>query len=226
MIIIHGDDSVAARNQLNDLILAASVKEAEIKRLSAKDANLTSITQILEGLTLFGKAPVLILEGIFSLPKSKNKDLLLDFLAKYTDRDIFLYEDKTLSPTALKPFSKAKVNQHKPAPIIFTFLDSLRPGGPTKSLKLLSDLEVAHQHAELIFAMLIRQVRLLLQALEPASLKAAPWQKARLVSQARLFGERGLLKLHNDLYRIDKQLKTGANPLDLSLQLFNLIANL
>lgn len=226
MIIIHGEDIVSARNQLNDLVLAASARGSEIKRLSAKDADLTGITQILEGLTLFGKTPVLVIEGLFSLPKSKNKDLLLGFMAKYADRDIFLLEDKALTPTALKPFSKAKTNEHKPPSIIFSFLESLRPNGATKSLKLLADLEAAHQPPELIFAMLVRQVRLLIQALEPSTLKAAPWQKSRLTTQARLFGEEGLLKLHDDLYRTDKELKTGTNPLDLSLHLFNLVANL
>ena len=226
MIIIHGEDIVSARNQLNDLILAASARGSEIKRLSAKDADLTGITQILEGLTLFGQTPVLVIEGLFSLPKSKNKDLLLGFIAKYADRDIFLLEDKALTPTVLKPFSKAKTNEHKPPAIIFSFLESLRPNGATKSLKLLADLEAAHQPPELIFAMLIRQVRLLIQALEPATLKAAPWQKSRLTAQARLFGEGRLLKLHDNLYRIDKELKSGINPLDLSLHLFNLVANL
>lgn len=226
MIIIYGEDIVSARNQLNDLILAASVGGKEVKRLSAKDADLTGITQILEGLTLFGKTPVLVIEGLFSLPKSKNKDLLLDFMSKYADRDIFLLEDKALTSTVLKPFAKAKFHEHKPPAIIFSFLESLHPNGATKSLKLLADLEAAHQPPELIFAMLVRQVRLLIQALEPNTLKAAPWQKSRLIAQARLFSEEGLLKFHANLYRIDKELKTGVNPLDLSLHLFNLIASL
>jgi|CXWL01.1.fsa_nt_gi DNA polymerase III delta subunit len=226
MVIIHGEDIVSARNQLNDLILAYTAKELEVKRLSAKDLDLTSVTQILEGLTLFGKKPALVIEGLFSLPKSKNKDLLTDFLAKYSDRDIILFESKPLTPTLLKPFTKAKVHNHKPAAIIFTFLDSLRPGGSQRSLKLLGDLENARQPPELIFAMLVRQVRLLIQALEPSTLKAAPWQKNRLTTQSRAFGEEALLSLHEKLYRIDKVIKTGTNPIDLSLHLFNLVANL
>jgi len=226
MIIIHGEDTVSARNRLNDLIETAQAKGLGLKRLTAKDLDLTTATQVLEAATLFGETPLIVIEGLFSLTKSKNKDNLISFISGYQDREIILFEDKTVSPTTLKPFPKAKAHEHKPAAIIFTFLDSLRPGAAAKSLKLLGDLESARQPAELIFAMLIRQVRLLIQAGQPANLKIAPWQKSRLTAQARLFGEERLLKLHGRLYHLDKDLKTGANPLDLSLQLMNLIANL
>lgn len=226
MIIIHGDDTVKSRHQLNDLIAAARYKDQEIKRFDADALDLTSLTQVLEGLTLFGKTPLLVVEDLFSLPKSKKKDSLIEFLSKYQERDLILYEKKPLSATALKPFAKAEVKEHKPAAIIFSFLENLRPGSSGKSLGRLADLETSGEPAELIFAMIVRQVRLLIQALEPATLKAAPWQKQRLTTQARAFGERALLKLHDDLYFIDKQLKTGQNPLDLSTKIFNLVANL
>ena len=226
MIIIHGEDTVSARNRLNDLIETAQAKGLGLKRLTAKDLDLTTATQVLEAATLFGETPLIVIEGLFSLTKSKNKDNLISFISGYQNREIILFEDKTVSPTTLKSFPKAKAHEHKPAAIIFTFLDSLRPDGAAKSLKLLEGLESARQPAELIFAMLVRQVRLLIQALEPNSLKMAPWQKSRLTAQARLFGEERLLKLHRRLYHLDKDLKTGANPLDLSLQLMNLIANL
>ncbi len=226
MVIIHGEDIVSSRNHLNNLILASTAKDLEIKRHSAKDLDLTLVAQILEGLTLFGKKPVLVIEGLFSLPKSKNKDLLLDFLAKYSDQEIILYEAKALTPTMVKLFPKARISDYKPAPIVFTFLESLRPGSASRSLRLFTALENAGQPAELVFAMLVRQVRLLVQALEPSSLKVAPWQATRLTTQARAFGEERLLKLHRSLYQIDKGIKTGANPTDLSIQLFNLVAGL
>ena len=226
MIIIHGEDIVFARDRLNELIEAAKNKDLDVKRLVAKDLDLTTATQVLEAATLFGETPLIVIEGLFSLTKSKNKDSLIEFITKYQDRDLLLFEDKALSPTTLKPFAKAKHEEYKPAAIIFSFLDSLHPGGAAKSLKLLDDLTSARQPAELIFAMLVRQIRLLIQALEPNTLKVAPWQKNKLVSQARLFGEGKLLKLHRDLYHLDKGIKTGANPLDLSLQLMSLIANL
>ncbi|MEK7524976.1 MAG: hypothetical protein AAB548_01230 [Patescibacteria group bacterium] len=226
MIIIHGEDTVSARNRLNELIGLAQEKGLGLKRLTAKDLDLTIATQVLEAATLFGETPLIIIEGLFSLTKSKNKDNLLEFISRYQDRDLLLFEDKALSPTALAPFAKAKPEEYKPAAIIFAFLDSLRPGGAAKSLKLLESLESARQPAELIFAMLVRQVRLLIQAGQPADLKMAPWQKSRLTAQARLFGEASLLKLHGRLYHLDKDLKTGANPLDLSLQLMSLIVSL
>ncbi len=226
MIIIHGEDIVVGRNHLNELVDKGKSSAAGISRFDAKDLDLTQLTQVLEGLTLFGQQPLIIIEGLQSLPKSKSKNHLIEFLTKFQDRDVILYEDRALTATMLKPFAKAVIHEHKPAALIFTFLDSLKPGSAPTSLKLLDQLDQANQPAELIFAMLVRQVRLLIQALDPYSLKAAPWQKTRLTSQARAFGESGLLKLHDDLYHIDKQLKTGKNTLDLSTQLFNLVASL
>lgn len=226
MIIIHGEDIVSARNHLNEQLESARANERTIKWLNAKDLDLTTATQILEAATLFGDTPFIIIEGLFSLTKSKNKDGLLEFFSRYQDRDLLLFEGKTVTPAVLKTFSKAKVREHKPAALIFSLLDGLKPGGAAKSLKLLEELESSRQPAELIFAMLIRQVRFLLQALTPASLKAAPWQRNKLVSQARVFGGERLLKLHNDLYHLDKDHKTGVNPLDLSLKLTDLITNL
>lgn len=226
MIIIHGEDTVSARNHLHAEIEKIKGSASDIKRFEARDLDLTILTQSLEGLTLFGQSPTIVIEGIFSLPKSKNKDLLLDFIAKYQDHDVILYENRALTPTILKPFSNSIISGHKPAAIIFTFLDSLKPGNSVRSLNLLTKLEDDRQPAELIFAMLVRQIRLLIQALEPANLKSAPWQKNKLISQARAFGEERLLKIHSTLYKIDKDLKTGRNPLDLSTQIFSLVANL
>ncbi|MBI2325959.1 hypothetical protein HYU91_01080 [Candidatus Collierbacteria bacterium] len=226
MLIIHGDDTVTARNHLNDELEKAKSSSAGVSRFDARDLDLTKLTQVLEGMTLFGLQPMIVIEGLFSLPKSKNKDHLIEFLTKYQDRQIILFENKALTATTLKQFKKATVSGHKPAAIIFTFLDSIKPGSASTSLKLLDQLENANQPPELVFAMLVRQVRLLIQALEPNSLKGAPWQKSRLISQARAFGERGLLTLHHNLYHLDKQLKTGASTLPLSTQLFNLIASL
>lgn len=226
MIIIHGEDIVASRRQLNELIEKGKAAEGGLSRFEARQLDLTKLTQVLEGLTLFGQQPTIIIEGLFSLPKSKTKDLLCLFISKYQERNLLLYEDKGLSAAVLKTFNKAKIFEHKPAPTIFAFLDNLRPNSSSKSLELLGKLELDNQPAELIFAMLVRQVRLLIQALEPNALKVAPWQKTRLISQTRFFGEKKLLKLHNNLYIIDRQYKTGKNPLDLSTQIFNLITTL
>ena len=46
-----------------------------------------------------------------------------------------IYESKPLSPTALKVFAKAEVYEHKPAAIIFTFLEN--PGGFRLNISLL-----------------------------------------------------------------------------------------
>lgn len=226
MIIIHGDDTIKSRNELNNLISTARDTKREVKHLEANVLDSTLLTQVLDGTTLFGETPLVVIDGLFSLPKSKNRDNLVQVISKYTDEDLILYESKLLTPTVLKSFTRAKIKEYKPAALIFSFLEGLRPGSAVKSLQLFSALEETREPAELIFAMLVRQIRLLIQALDPASLKTAPWQKNRLVSQANAFGEDRLLSFHEKLYQIDRKLKTGKNPTNLSLQIFNLLLEL
>jgi DNA polymerase III delta subunit len=70
---------------------------------------------------------------------------------------------------------------------------------------------------EIIFAMIVRQFRLMLNPLD-----LAPWQLARIKSQASHFSPQKLKQIYKDLLRLDYEQKSGLAPLDLkgSLELF------
>ncbi|MBI1872168.1 hypothetical protein HYS10_01985 [Candidatus Collierbacteria bacterium] len=225
MIILHGDDYVSSRNQLNELADEARQKNQVVNRLEAADLELGQLTQLIESRSFFGEDNLIIIFGLLSQVKSKKKDKIIEYLKKNQEASLILYESKEVTQTNLKVFPKAKVIHYKPAPVIFDFLDNIKPGNPRIVGKYQELLDLKTE-PEFIFAMLVRQVRLLIQATEPTNLKTAPWIKNKLIAQARSFGLDRLLKLHEKLYQIDKNIKTGKNPVNLSLQIFNLLLNL
>lgn len=225
MLILHGDDYIKSRNQLNQLADEARQKNQAVNRLEAADLELGQLTQLVESRSFFGEDSLIIIFGLFSLTKSKKKDKITDYLKENQGANLILYEAKEVSGSNLKAFPKAKIFGHKPAPIIFNFLDGLKPGN-VKSVGEFQKLLDQKNEPEFIFAMLVRQIRLLIQATEPTNLKTAPWMKNKLVAQSRAFGLDNLLTFHEKLYQIDKNIKTGKNSTGLSLQLFNFLLNL
>ena len=75
---------------------------------------------------------------------------------------------------------------------------------------------------ELIFYMIVRQLRLMIAVLEEGKneideiKRLAPWQLSKLRSQGGHFGKNKLLDLYKKLYLIDYQTKYGLTPLSLS----------
>ena len=95
-------------------------------------------------------------------------------------------------------------------------MDSIKPGNGPQLVKLFHQtLETAE--IEIIFFMLIRQLRLLLALSEkeetPESIdeikKMAPWQKGKLHNQAAFFTQEQLLTLYQKLFVIEVGQKTG-----------------
>lgn len=225
MLIFHGDDYLASRQTLNTHLDQLANSGYEVNRLEAKDITPSDLTQLLDNTNLFGNKPTPVIFGFFSLLASSNKKKLQEILVKNQKEEVILYEGKTLSATQLKVFPQATTKLFKPKSIIFNFLDSLKPNLNPQSIIMFKEIE-KNEEVELIFALLIRQVRLLIQATEPESLKLPPWQKNKLISQAKMFGIQKLLKLHKDLYLIDRNIKTGRTNLSLSTLIFDLINTL
>jgi len=77
--------------------------------------------------------------------------------------------------------------------------------------------------------MLSRRVSDLIIASDPKGqnlLKTAPWQKSRLISQAKAFPAKTLIALHQQLLVIDESIKTGRTLLPLTTHLDLLIARI
>ncbi len=222
MIILHGNDITLSRNYLHNLIQKAKSNNQDIIKFEAGKIDLTDLKQALSSNSLFGRNNLLIIiYSLFSLPQSNLKNNLLLFLQQKQNSPIILWENKQISPAKLKIFPQAQTQLFKINPLIFKFLEQLGSINQSQNLKNL----LKHDSAAFIFAMLTRQIRLLIQAKSnPSSLKLAPWQINRLKTQSNYFTLEKLLQIHEKLYLIDKNLKTGKLKLDLSYYLDNLFS--
>lgn len=215
MIIIHGDNTIQSYKALSRFENAIS--------LDASQVTLARIRQESEPQDLFGNTQLLIINNLLGGTKSKAKESVIEFLSKHQDLNVLLYETKNLPVTTLKKFTKSTVESYKIENNLFKFLDKLRPHNQKEILewylKLLSD----KTEVEYLFAMTLRQVRLLIQAkFDPKTLSIPPYPAKLVLSQSKLFQDKKLLDLHHQLYEIDRGIKSGVLPggLDLHLEHF------
>lgn len=230
MIILHGEQTVKSRDRLTELLQEAKDKGQDVVRLPAKEVTLASLEEAFASSSLFGTEKVLVFEELHSLPKSKKKDELLKAVAEaaqeHPDQPVIMWEKRALTATMLKPFKGATVEEFKLSQVIWKWLDSLSPAA--NKTKLLQDLQTIYSQdgAELCFAMLARQIRLLISAKDDGQLKGAPFMISKLRKQAAAFTLEKLLQLHRTLLEIDLAQKTSQSRLTLQQQLDLLIYSL
>lgn len=220
--IIHGDDIATSRSVLNDV----RVKKPEALFVDGQTTTLTDLIQQMESGGLFTNEKTIIIERLYTKKKSlKEFEALVAYLqTKTLDNEIILWEDKELDKKSLSLFQHATVKKYKLPQTLFLFLDSLKPNNGKELVKL-SHKVLTVTEEEMVFFMLIRQVRLLLALREKSSAqidevkRLAPWQMNKLQKQANLFTINQLLGLHKKLFLIDKGLKTGELATDLSVAL-------
>ncbi len=228
LYVLHGDQPESARKKLTEL--KAAVKNREVREIDGKHIDPTSLVVALESSSLFGTDVCVIIEGFISSAKKREKafaSTLSKILDASSSADIILYEEKEIDKTTLaKLGSAASVFLFKTPVILFQFLDSLRPGNAKTTLAYFSDT-VAHEAAEVVFVLIVRRVRQLIQLADhitPDGLQS--WQAGRLTAQARHFTIEQLVAMHEELLAIDIAIKTGATPFTLAQLLEQFIIKL
>lgn len=228
LYLIHGDQPEASRSKLVELKAAAKTKE--IREVDARRIEPALLIQALESSSLFGGDLLVVIEGFIGSAKKREKAFvatLTKILEASKQTDIVLYEEKEVDKTTIaKLGSGTEVFLYKTPVILFQFLDSLRPGNAKTSLGLFTQT-VAHEAAEVIFVLMVRRVRQLIQLADtvtPEGLQG--WQASRLTSQARHFTMEQLVAMHKDLLEIDIAIKTGVTPFTLSQLLEQFIIKL
>lgn len=223
--IIHGEDTNASRNALQALR-----EKTQPLILDGEKISLTDLTQVFDGGGLFATEQTIVIEQLLSKRRgTKEFEAMLKLLQEHTlDTELYLWEGKELDKKSLSAFPHATVKAYKLPQTLFLFLDSLKPGQGQKLVQLFHQT-LEHAEAEMIFFMIVRQVRLLLalsdqgkQQIDEVK-RLAPWQQEKLRKQAKIFPLQKLIQLHSHLFEIEKQLKTGGLPLDLSLAIDNLL---
>ncbi len=191
--LFHGEDIGASRKALPPEAIIIEAKTATAERL----------TQLLEGDSLFGDKKPVIIENLKILPKNISGDLILWF-------------DHKLTPGQIKEFSGAKIQEFKLSEVVFKFVESIKPDNQKVMLPLFEQF-CRQEFIEIVFIMIVRQFRLLLDTRQLAG-----WQKDRVVAQAKKFTPESLKSLYKKLLDIDFEQKNGLAISDLkgTLELF------
>lgn len=211
--IIHGDDIVASRKFLND-----EKSKTENTKTFSGTYLLTDIIQTLEGSLFEGETSVFI-ENLLGKKKNTEKEEIISYLSKNASlTNVYIWEDAEIPVKTVQVFKTAQNKLFKLPKLLFTFVDSLKPE-TGKNLIVLFHQLLDQTDADFVFAMIIRQFRLLIAISEDDSIdevkRLSPWQIAKIKKQKSLFTEKQLLLQHNKLFNIDSKLKTGTLSLSL-----------
>ena len=214
---------------MGKLLWEAREKRQEIIKLDGAKASMTDIKLACESGSFFGQEKLVLIENFLGRSKSTEKDAIVAYLGTNCPlKDVVFWESKQISQTNLKKLSKSlAVKLFKLPPLVFKFLDCLSPGNAKVCLAFLKDLR--YQPPELIFYFLCQRFYQLIIAkdLGPKGLtRQAPWQQAKLATQAKKFTLAQLENIYARLLQIDTQVKTGQSPMPLAWHLDLFLAQL
>jgi DNA polymerase III delta subunit len=221
MIIFHGENAALSRGALVSAMQTAKTAGHTIIRLEAKRLTEADLETNLGYQSLFGELKTIVIEELHSLPTSARKKNLLKLLqTTQTPHHLILWEKRSLTPTMLKVFGGAEVKEFKISNSVFNWLDSLSASPQTRTRQLtLLQAALQQEDAFMIFLMLIRQIRLLIQSKSGGQIKGAPFIIAKLKKQAAQFDLEQLVDSHARLLTIDRQQKTSQGRLTLTQEL-------
>jgi DNA polymerase III delta subunit len=206
--LLHGSFSESSRKEFIRLKTEARAKD--IRVLDGRTLDAAALTQAIESNSMFGGDTIVFIENLFG--KLGRKQKLIESLATILNNssaDIILWEDKEVGATVLKNLPKAKITLFKIPSVIFQMLDGIVPDATIRILP--------PEAPELIFAMIVRRVRQLIQlrdGIVPEGLQG--WQASRLTRQAKLFTMDRLLTMYKTLLEMEYSVKNGSSPFTIS----------
>lgn len=228
ILIIHGNDLTSSRN----FYFGEKNKLGESILLEGEGLTYETIFQNAENTSLFEDKKTILIENFFHKNKANTIEFkkIVDYINSNKNLQIIFWEPVELSKTAQNAFTNAVVKTFSYPQVLFAFLDALKPGDYQRIIKMFHGLE-QNMEPELIFFMLNRQFRLMLNVLDSQEKidelkRMAPWQLSKLDKQAHSFGEEKLKKLYKQLFEIDLNSKTGKIPYALERSIDFFLADL
>jgi len=223
--ILHGENTIKSREKLVSLLTDLQAKGIKIVRLEANKLNLPELEAALIQTDLFGATETVVIEELHSLLKSKRKDQLINLVAA-ANKDVILWEKRDLTKPMLAKFPNANIEMFKLSSALFSWLDLFH-----SETQIQKNLESLHKAIEantdhMCFVMLMRQVRLLIQIKEGIIPPGAPFMIKKIKKQANYFSLPTLLQIHEDLFKIDMDLKSSKGFSSLQQRLDLLVVNL
>ncbi len=208
MIILHGENQVATREQLTTLRQAGVKQGKQLVELGS-DITMGQLISAVESNSLFGSSHLVVVENVFSGRPSNERKLVMEYLLAHSAADILVWEGKDVS-AKLKDFGSQLVRRFDLPKYVFKFLDDLSLGNLQLSLQTAA--------AEQILALLAGHVHKLILVKEGAT-SLPSWQSAKLKQQMAKFSLDKLMEMSHQLLEIDYAQKTSAAPYDLATAL-------
>jgi DNA polymerase III delta subunit len=217
VFVYCGDDIVSSRRAFLTHLEGFKKDNLEVTKVAGKELGLEALEMLSCPVSLFGERRAIAVESLLSGQKSKEKEKIVEKLSLLSDCSVVIWESKEFSKTDQLKYPKNFVFKNFKLPqVLFSFLDALSPGNTGANLKYLHEV-LTTVEASYLFLMLVRQIRLLILAQnEKALAKLAPWQRSKLVKQAKAFPLPKLLDIYKKLLQIDYQQKTSSLPLPLA----------
>ena len=227
IVLFHGDNLVSSRDNLKELVDRAKEKGQEIVRLNGLTVKPEDLIQALDSASLFGQTRLVVVEELFSRPKSAEREQIFKFLKTFiASLNLIFWEKKEIGKLVMHHLPQGtQVKLFKTPALVFKFLDQLSPQTKNKALELYHQL-LKQTPVELVFYMVCRQIRLLLLAGDRQITSGPPWMIGKFKKQAGLFTKDKLLTIYRELFRIEKSLKTGTTQMPLDWHLDLLILSL
>lgn len=225
MKILHGDDVSASREALYRLLTEAKLADKEVIELNGKSATLTDVMQALETQSLFGSDRLVLIEHLLSGQQNARKKDIITYIQKNDSDELLIWEGQAVRLG--KGWPKGVGQEFTLPQELFVWLDGLRPGAGTQSLKLYQSLAQT-QSSEMLMVLLSKRLRQLwlcksgkLDVLESVE-RQRDWQIRKLQKQANGFGEQQLSGWLDALVEYDAARKSGdaVRPLDMQMELW------
>lgn len=218
ILIIHGNDIASSRNFYFEE--KNKVKNSVV--LNGENLDYNQLFQNAENKTFFEDKNALFIENFFSKNKVNTTSFkeIINYVNANKNLDIVFWENDEISKTSLSQLKNAAVKNFSFPQNLFLFLDNLKPGNGKNSITLFHEI-IKNTEAELVFFMMIRQFRLLIAQTEVSQnqidevKRMAPWQISKFKKQLSYFDKKTLINLHNRLFEIELNHKTGKVPYSL-----------
>jgi hypothetical protein len=201
--IFHGDNQLNSRASFNAFL--DKNNNLDILKIDNKETNLDNINNFINGQSLFNTKKIIAITNFFSISKP-ILDKLIKIIKSNIDFDVAIWQDKTLTPTQLKTFSKPTIEVFPLDKIMFACINSLKPKNIIRFIPL--------------FHKVLKQ--------EPLELFLF-WLKLNLRKQLTSyssFNSDSLKKAYLQIVELDFQNKTGQLSIPRELALERILLNL
>lgn len=155
LYIFHGEDITKSRIALNSQI--AKLNTTNLLRLSTKQTTQETVNLFLNSSSLFAEPKLLVLENFFSLSKPVA-DKIISIILENKENNILIFQDKNLTATQLKIFPKADIQAFKLSNLIWTCINSIKPGNLSKFIQLYEQM-LKHEPIDLFMYLLKASLR-------------------------------------------------------------------